>query len=83
MRLLRARWSGKKMEKLQKNNCIAEEKISVVVCVYNVCEYLGDCLDSVLAQTYQNLEILVVDDGSADGGAEICDAYAEKDERVR
>ena len=60
-----------------------EERISVIVCVYNVGSYVTECLDSVLCQTYQNLEILVVDDGSTDESGKICDAYAEKDPRVR
>lgn len=56
--------------------------VSVIVPVYNVRPYLREALDSVVQQTYGNLEILVVDDGSDDGSSEICDAYA-KDPRVR
>jgi glycosyltransferase involved in cell wall biosynthesis len=58
-------------------------KLSVIVPVYNVKEYLGRCLDSILRQTFSDFELILVDDGSADGSAEICDIYAEKDARVR
>ncbi len=57
--------------------------ISVIVPVYNVESYLRKCLDSILAQTYQDLEILVIDDGSTDGSGKICDEYAEKDARIK
>ena len=59
------------------------EMISVIVPVYNVAAYLGECIDSILAQTYRELEIILVDDGSTDGSGEICDEYAAKDDRVR
>lgn len=57
--------------------------ISVIVPVYNVEPYLRRCIDSILNQTYQTLEILLVDDGSPDGCPQICDGYAELDGRVR
>lgn len=56
--------------------------ISVIVPVYNVESYLGQCLDSILAQTYRDIELILVDDGSTDGCPQICDAYREKDNRV-
>ncbi len=56
--------------------------ISVIIPVYNVEEYLRECVDSVLNQTYKNLEIILVDDGSTDSSGEICDEYLEKDERI-
>lgn len=59
------------------------KKISVVIPVYNVEEYLRRCVDSVLSQTYENLEIILVDDGSPDGCPQICDEYAQKDSRIR
>lgn len=57
--------------------------ITVIIPIYNVEKYLRECLDSVLAQTYTNLEILLVDDGSTDGSGAICDEYAGKDSRIR
>lgn len=57
--------------------------ISVVVPVYGVEKYLPKCVDSILNQTYQNLEIILVDDGSPDNCGRICDSYAEKDSRIR
>lgn len=58
-------------------------KISVIVPVYKAENYLHRCVDSLLAQTFQDFEILLVDDGSPDRSGEICDEYAKKDERVR
>ncbi|MBQ6972234.1 MAG: glycosyltransferase family 2 protein [Synergistaceae bacterium] len=57
--------------------------ISVIIPVYNTEKYLAKCVDSVTAQTYNNLEILLIDDGSADSSGKICDDYARKDSRVR
>ncbi|MBQ7544624.1 MAG: glycosyltransferase family 2 protein [Synergistaceae bacterium] len=57
--------------------------ISVIVPVYNVEAYLSRCLDSILAQTYTNLEIILIDDGSTDNSGRICDEYAGKDSRIR
>ena len=56
--------------------------ISVIIPVYNVCNYLNDALDSVLRQTYKNIEIIIIDDGSTDGSAEICEKYAKTDNRI-
>lgn len=57
--------------------------ISVIIPVYNVEQYIHKCLNSVLCQTYSNLEIILVDDGSSDNCPKICDNYAEKDVRVK
>lgn len=57
--------------------------ISVIVPIYNVEKYLSACLNSILAQTFTDFELILVDDGSVDASGRICDAYAEKDSRVR
>lgn len=57
--------------------------ISVVVPIYNVAQYLSQCVDSVLSQSYQELEIILVDDGSTDECPKICDDYQQKDSRIR
>lgn len=56
--------------------------ISIVVPIYNVDRYLEKCIDSIVKQTYTNLEIILVDDGSTDSCPEICDKYKEKDSRI-
>ena len=58
------------------------ELISVIIPVYNLDKYLKNCLDSVINQTYQNLEIILVNDGSNDCSGAICDEYAKKDNRI-
>lgn len=57
--------------------------VSIVVPIFNVEKYLDDCVESLIEQTYENLEIILVDDGSFDGSAQKCDKYAEKDSRVK
>ena len=59
------------------------EFISVIVPVYNVEYYLKQCLDSIVNQTYRNLEIILVDDGSTDSSGDICDEYAQIDARIK
>lgn len=61
----------------------AEKQISVIVPIYNVCAYLEPCVSSILGQSYGDLEVLLVDDGSTDGSSELCDRITEGDSRVR
>ena len=58
------------------------EKVSIIIPVYNVEEYLPRCLESCIAQTYRNIEILVVNDGSKDQSLQIIQSFQEKDPRV-
>ena len=60
-----------------------DEKISVIVPVYNVEQYLERCVDSIINQTYKNLEIILVNDGSTDNSGQLCDELAKKDDRIR
>ena len=64
-------------------NMINEPLISVVVPIYNVEQYLERCINSILQQTYQNLEIILVDDGSPDNSGVICDSYLSLDQRIK
>ena len=59
------------------------EKISIMVPVYNIEEYIEKCVKSITKQTYKNLEIILVDDGSKDNAGNICDELAKKDERIQ
>lgn len=60
-----------------------EHKVSIVVPVYGVENYIEECVESLLAQTYSNLEILLIDDGGRDRSPEICDRYAAQDDRIK
>lgn len=59
------------------------ERISVIVPVYNVEKYLDKCVQSILNQTYENIELVLIDDGSTDGSSKICDKYGKIDSRVK
>ena len=59
-----------------------QPKLSVIIPVYNVEKYIRQCLDSIVNQTYRNLEIILIDDGSPDNCGLICDEYAANDERI-
>ena len=58
-------------------------RISVIVAVYNIEKYIAKCIESIMNQSYQELEIILVDDGSTDESGRICDAYARKDDRIK
>ena len=60
-----------------------DELISVIVPVYNVEKYLRECIDSIIRQTYKNIEIILIDDGSKDSSGQICDEYTKKDKRIK
>ncbi len=60
-----------------------KDKISIIIPVYNVEKYVDECIESVIHQTYRNLEIILVDDGSKDQSGRKCDLWAEKDARIR
>lgn len=59
-----------------------EPLVSVIVPVYNVADYLSRCVESIIAQTYSSMEIILVDDGSIDGSEAICDQYSRNDKRI-
>lgn len=61
----------------------SEPLISIVVPIYNVQKYVRKCIDSIIGQTYHNLEIILVDDGSTDSSSQICDEYSKRDSRIK
>lgn len=58
------------------------KKVSIIIPVYNTGEYLHDCIESIISQTYRDLQIILIDDGSTDNSGDICDLYAQKDSRI-
>ena len=63
--------------------CEENDLISVVIPVYNVEQYLPKCIESIMNQTYKNLEIILVNDGSTDGSQKICEEYKSIDNRIK
>lgn len=58
-------------------------KISIIVPIYNTERYLEECIESIVSQTYKNIEIILIDDGSTDKSGQICDKYSKKDSRIK
>lgn len=76
-------FNNKKVKKEMKNYSEnQEDKISIIVPVYNAEKYLNKCLDSLINQTYKNLEIILINDGSKDNSLQICEEYAKEDTRI-
>lgn len=59
------------------------KKVTIVLPIYNVEKYLNRCIKSILNQTYSNLEVILVDDGSPDGCPRLCDEWSKKDKRIK
>ena len=72
-----------KQDEIINENKESQDLISVIIPIYNVEQYLDRCIDSVKKQTYTNLEIILVDDGSPDNCGKMCDEYAEDDKRIK
>ena len=62
---------------------MSQTKISVIIPIYNTAEYLPVCIESIIGQTYKDIEIILVDDGSTDDSLKVCEYYAKKDSRIR
>ena len=62
---------------------MVDKKVSVIIPIYNAAQYLHKCLKSVISQTYKNLDIILIDDGSLDDSYDIAKEYQEKDSRIR
>ena len=60
-----------------------EKKLSIIVPIYEVGEYLNECIQSIVKQNYSNLEVILVDDGSKDNSPALCDNWASKDSRIK
>ena len=64
-------------------NTVKQGLVSIVVPVYNTGKYLNRCMNSIVKQTYSNIEVILIDDGSTDDSSDLCDEWAEKDERIK
>lgn len=73
------------MRKLERDRItsMGNELVSIIIPLYNAKKYISDCMECVTGQTYRNLEILLINDGSNDGSEKLCKSYMEKDERIR
>ena len=71
------------MKEFTNNNDLITGLVSVIVPVYNCERYLRRCIESIINQSYKNIEIILIDDGSTDNSGEICNAYALSDNRIR
>lgn len=60
-----------------------EDVVSIIIPIYNVENYIDKCIKSIINQTYKNLEIILIDDGSTDKSGEICNKYTKKDQRIK
>lgn len=69
-------------QKVQSGEKLNQELISIIIPAYNIQDYLKECVLSVLCQSYQQLEILIIDDGSTDKTADLCDELSLLDERI-
>nr|WP_239548942.1 SP_1767 family glycosyltransferase [Streptococcus loxodontisalivarius] len=74
---------GVDLPKAEKNDDKSADKISIIIPVYNVKDYLTRCMESILKQTHDNFEVILVNDGSTDGSASLCQDFVAKDSRVR
>lgn len=70
------------MEKKTRQLSLYTPLVSIIIPVYNVRDYLEECVESVIKQSYENLQIILVDDGSTDGSEKICDLFKNKDPRI-
>ena len=70
-------------ENNKKLNLTELKKVSIIIPVYNMKDYLEEAIESVISQTYKNIEIILIDDGSNDGSEKICDDYANLDSRIK
>ena len=77
------KYTARRRKEREVNNMNQPELISIIVPVYKVEKYLDKCVESIVEQTYKNLEIILVDDGSPDNCSAMCDEWAQKDSRIK